>query len=266
MSIIVKHPHTGEIVLYSKGADTTILPALNANEDDSTITTKVRQQLHSYARQGLRTLVTARRSLSTDEYNTWREKHTEIEGSTESRERRVRESYSSLETQLTLLGATGIEDKLQAGVPEAMAKLVSAGIVVWVLTGDKPETAVNIAYSACLFTPAMQLLRLQARSKSVAESLIHGHLEAIQRENAGAMEAIQPNDIDAAERFAYRIGSPWQRQRALVVDGKTLTFILDPRSGLTGPFLELTRACSSVLACRATPLQKVSFTIYSQDN
>ncbi|XP_058790265.1 phospholipid-transporting ATPase VD isoform X2 [Phymastichus coffea] len=256
MSIIVKHPHTGEIVLYSKGADTTILPALNANEDDSTITTKVRQQLHSYARQGLRTLVMARRSLTTEDYNIWREKHAEIEASNNNRERRIRESYASLETQMTLLGATGIEDKLQAGVPEAMANLVSAGIVIWVLTGDKPETAVNIAYSACLFTPAMQLLRLQARSKSVAESLIHGHLEAIQHENASAMEGIQPNDIDAAERFAYRIGSPWQRQRALVVDGKTLTFILDPKSGLTGPFLELTRACSSVLACRATPLQK----------
>lgn len=262
MSIVVKHPHTGEIVLYSKGADSTILSALNANEEDSTITTKVRQQLHSYARQGLRTLVMARRSLTAQEFELWTQKHAEIEASHENKERRLRESYTSLESHLTLLGATGIEDKLQAGVPEAMASLVSAGIVVWVLTGDKPETAVNIAYAACLFTPAMQLLRLQARSKSVAESLIHGHLEAIQRENAAnaaaaAGESI-PHELDTAERLAYRIGSPWQRQRALVVDGKTLTFILDPRSGLTGPFLDLTRACSSVLACRATPLQKVN--------
>ncbi|XP_001603872.2 probable phospholipid-transporting ATPase VA isoform X2 [Nasonia vitripennis] len=260
MSIVVRHPHTDEIVLYCKGADSAILSALNANEEDSTITTKVRQQLHSYARQGLRTLVMARRSLTAQEFELWTQKHAEIEACHENRERRLRESYTSLESHLTLLGATGIEDKLQAGVPEAMASLVSAGIVVWVLTGDKPETAVNIAYSACLFTPAMQLLRLQARSKSVAESLIHGHLEAIQRENAAnaaaaAGESI-PHELDPAERLAYRIGSPWQRQRALVVDGKTLTFILDPRSGLTGPFLDLTRACSSVLACRATPLQK----------
>ena len=121
----------------------------------------------------------------------------------------------------------------------------------------------------------MQLLRLQARSKSVAESLIHGHLEAIQRENA-ANDGIQrqmseyhgagemgSHELDSADRVAYRIGSSWQRQRALVVDGKTLTFILDPRSGLTTPFLNLTRACSSVLACRATPLQKVRLYFYS---
>lgn len=116
----------------------------------------------------------------------------------------------------------------------------------------------------------MQLLRLQARSKSVAESLIHSHLEAIQRENA-ANDGIQrqmtdfhgtgevvSHDLDSADRVAYRIGSSWKRQRALVVDGKTLTFILDPQTGLTTPFLNLTRACSSVLACRATPLQKVN--------
>lgn len=260
MSIIVKHPHTGEIVVYCKGADSSILSSLTAADEESPITAKIRQQLHSYARQGLRTLAMAKRCLTVQEYEFWRQKHAEIEASSDNRERRIRESYSSLETQMTLLGATGIEDKLQNGVPDAMTSLISAGIVVWVLTGDKPETAVNIAYSACLFNPAMQLLRLQARTKSMAESLIHAHLEAIQRENSASVEGMhnmQSLDGETSERIsAYRIGSPWRR-RALVVDGKTLTFILDPRSGLTGPFLELTRACSSVLACRTTPLQKV---------
>ncbi|XP_051166407.1 phospholipid-transporting ATPase VD isoform X1 [Leptopilina boulardi] len=268
MSIVVRHPITGEIVLYSKGADSTVLPSLSSTDEDTSSMTKIRQQLNSYARQGLRTLVMARRTLGAQEFETWRQRHQEAELSTENRDRRVRDSYSLLESHLTLLGVTGIEDKLQAGVPETMEALVSAGIVVWVLTGDKPETAVNIAYSACLFTPAMQLLRLQARSKSVAESLIHSHLEAIQRENA-ANDGIQrqmtdfhgtgevvSHDLDSADRVAYRIGSSWKRQRALVVDGKTLTFILDPQTGLTTPFLNLTRACSSVLACRATPLQK----------
>ncbi|XP_033210725.1 probable phospholipid-transporting ATPase VD isoform X2 [Belonocnema kinseyi] len=269
MSIVVRHPVTGEIVLYSKGADSTVLGSLSSADEDTTTTTKLHQQLNAYARQGLRTLVMARRTLGLQEFEVWQQRHAEAELANDNRERRIRDSYSILESHLTLLGVTGIEDKLQAGVPEAMAALVAAGMVVWVLTGDKPETAVNIAYSACLFTPAMQLLRLQARSKSVAESLIHGHLEAIQRENAAASDGIQrqmgeyhgagemgSHELDSAERVAFRIGSTWQRQRALVVDGKTLTFILDPRSGLTTPFLNLTRACSSVLACRATPLQK----------
>jgi len=125
---------------------------------------------------------------------------------------------------------------------------------------------VNVAYSAQLFTPAMQLLQLQARSKSVAETLIHGYLESARKERKNNSH-LQPGMMGIAdltdiynrdiERDAHRIGSPWPRQRALVVDGKTLTVILDPRSGLISPFLELTKMCSSVLACRATPLQKV---------
>ncbi|XP_011051186.1 PREDICTED: probable phospholipid-transporting ATPase VD [Acromyrmex echinatior] len=266
MSVLLRHPHTGKIVLYSKGADTTILPALSSSDENTVASTSIQQYLQSYARQGLRTLVIAKRTLTAQEYETWRQKHNEVELATENREHRIRDSYAILESHLTLLGATGIEDKLQAGVPETMAALVAAGIVVWVLTGDKPETAVNVAYSAQLFTPAMQLLQLQARSKSVAETLIHGYLESARKERInnshsqpGMMGIADPAGIynrDIIERDAHRIGSPWPRQRALVVDGKTLTVILDPRSGLIGPFLELTKMCSSVLACRATPLQK----------
>ncbi|XP_025162528.1 probable phospholipid-transporting ATPase VA, partial [Harpegnathos saltator] len=268
MSVLLRHPHTREIVLYIKGADTTMLPLLSASDENTVAATNIRQYLQSYARQGLRTLVMARRTLSEQEYETWRQKHNEAELATENRERRVRDTYTSLESHLTLLGATGIEDKLQAGVAETMAALVGAGIVVWVLTGDKPETAVNVAYSARLFSPAMQLLQLQARSKSVAETLIRGYLESVRREsmnNAAHTQQQGSTNIthstvmynhDLAERDAHRIGSPWPRQRALVIDGKTLTVILDPRSDLTGPFLELTKTCSSVLACRTTPLQK----------
>lgn len=148
---------------------------------------------------------------------------------------------------------------------------------VFAVSGDKPETAVNVAYSARLFSPAMQLLQLQARSKSVAETLIRGYLDSACKENVNDSHPQQPSmltgiadsvgvysNYDSTERDAHRIGSPWPRQRALVVDGKTLTVILDPRSGLTGPFLELTKTCSSVLACRATPLQKVRMILYRQ--
>ena len=135
MSIVVRHPVTSEIILYSKGADSTVLSCLSSTDEDSTATTKICQQLHSYGRQGLRTLVMARRTLGAQEFETWRQRHAEAELANENRERRIRDSYSILESHLTLLGATGIEDKLQAGVPEAMAALVAAGMVVWVLTG-----------------------------------------------------------------------------------------------------------------------------------
>nr|XP_033341873.1 probable phospholipid-transporting ATPase VA [Megalopta genalis] len=262
MSILVRHPLTNELILYCKGADTTIFSSLTPQEESSATTLKIRQHLQSYARQGLRTLVMAKKSLTAQEYETWRQAHTEAELAMENREHRIKDSYAVLESHLTLLGATGIEDKLQAGVPETMANLVAAGIVVWVLTGDKPETAVNIAYSARLFSPAMQLLWLQARSKTVAETLIRGYLESAKRDSmirGNDWRDIRENVIlnrDVAENDAHRIDSPWPKQRALVVDGKTLTVILDPRSGLIGSFLELTKMCTSVLACRATPLQK----------
>lgn len=136
MSVLLRHPHTGEIMLYSKGADTTMLPSLSPCDENSVAVTSTRQYLQSYARQGLRTLVMARRTITSQEYETWRQKHNEAELSTENRERRIRDSYAMLESHLTLLGVTGIEDKLQAGVPETMAALVAAGIVVWVLTGS----------------------------------------------------------------------------------------------------------------------------------
>lgn len=136
MSVLLRHPHTGEIVLYSKGADTTMLPLVSSSDENAIAIISIRQYLQSYARQGLRTLVMARRTLTSQEYETWRQKHEEAELATENRECRIRDSYAMLESHLTLLGATGIEDKLQAGVPETMSALVAAGIVVWVLTGS----------------------------------------------------------------------------------------------------------------------------------
>lgn len=158
-----------------------------------------------------------------------------------------------------------------------MSCTITCDTLLLSISGDKPETAVNVAYSAQLFSPAMQLLQLQARSKSVAESLIRSYLESARRESMNNAVHMQQQELtcvthpsmllnrDSVERDAHRIGNPWPRQRALVVDGKTLTVILDPRSGLTGPFLELTKTCSSVLACRATPLQKVRLTFLFRD-
>lgn len=82
--------------------------------------------------------------------------------------------------KLKNLGATGIEDRLQDGVPECIAALRAAGIVVWVLTGDKPETAINVAYSARLFAPHMEIIQIAGRSKTAVENTIKFYLTDIQ--------------------------------------------------------------------------------------
>ncbi len=102
--------------------------------------------------------------LTSEEYCQWYEDHHKAEIALENRDELLLKSTSSIETRLTLLGATGIEDKLQAGVPTAIATLQAAGIKVWVLTGDKQETAINIGYSSCLIQPGMDVVILNAYS------------------------------------------------------------------------------------------------------
>merc|ERR1712241_724583 len=99
------------------------------------------------------------------------------------REKLLMDSYWRIEKKLTLLGATGIEDKLQEGVPNAIENLRQAGIVVWVLTGDKQETAINIAYSCKLFTQNMEIIKLNAHSRDTAEQIINKNLEDIRHFN-----------------------------------------------------------------------------------
>ncbi|EDW57650.1 phospholipid-transporting ATPase VD isoform X1 [Drosophila virilis] len=245
MSIVVRQTGTQEIVLYTKGADSSIMPVLapcGNNSPEGLLREQTQQQLDRYAREGLRILVMAKRSLNAADYTDWWARHQEIEMSLENRERRLRESFAKLESNLTLLGATGIEDRLQDGVPETIASLLSAGISVWVLTGDKPETAINIAYSAKLFTQQMELIKLTARSRDAAETAINFYLTEMR-------------NAKASNSTGY-ILAPRCKPRALVVDGKTLTFILDPKSKLILPFLKLAKGCASVLCCRSTPLQK----------
>ena len=104
------------------------------------------------------------------------------------REKLLMDSYWRIEKKLTLLGATGIEDKLQEGVPNTIANLRLAGIVVWVLTGDKQETAINIAYSCKLFTQNMEIIKLNAHSRDTAEQIINKNLEEIRHFN----ETVEP--------------------------------------------------------------------------
>ncbi|XP_018563796.1 probable phospholipid-transporting ATPase VD isoform X2 [Anoplophora glabripennis] len=260
MSVIFRNPLTNQIVLYCKGADTTMLPHLTPVEDDSEqklIINKTQHHLNGYAREGLRVLVMAKRVITQHQYDEWYRKHQEAELSSDNLERKLRDSYSSIECNLTLLGTTGIEDRLQEGVPETLSALLAAGIVVWVLTGDKPETAINIAYSAKLFSPQMELLKLMARSKEAAETTIHCYLAEIERQIKDEADADDNRpSTSAIDDYNYSRTPQRNKTRALAVDGKTLTFILDKRANLTKPFLKLSTYCNSVLCCRATPLQK----------
>lgn len=158
----------GDVVLYVKGADSAVLPALAATRVGSPERAALERTLAlvaEYARAGLRTLVMARRELAERVWDEWVAAHARAIEPGEGRERRVRDSLATLESELRLVGATGVEDRLQEAVPRTVRALLDAGIAVWVLTGDKPETAVNIAYSAALFSQRDRLLYLMSKDK-----------------------------------------------------------------------------------------------------
>uniref|UniRef100_A0A8C5H9K1 Phospholipid-transporting ATPase n=1 Tax=Gouania willdenowi TaxID=441366 RepID=A0A8C5H9K1_GOUWI len=153
MSIILKFPD-GRIRLYCKGADTVIYERLspNSRHKESTQTA-----LDKFANETLRTLCLCYKDISQDEFDAWSRRHREAQVSLVDRETALDRVYEQIEKNLMLIGATAIEDKLQDGVPETIAKLAKADIKIWVLTGDKKETAENIGFSCSLLTDDMDI-------------------------------------------------------------------------------------------------------------
>ncbi|KAM7346678.1 ATPase phospholipid transporting 8B isoform 3-T3 [Cochliomyia hominivorax] len=148
MSVILRRGDN--IFLYCKGADSVIYDRLSSSQHD--IKARTQDHLNKFAGEGLRTLVLAERHLSSDFYEDWSKRHWDASISLDHREDKLNLIYEEVESELVLVGVTAIEDKLQDGVPQTIANLQMAGIKVWVLTGDKQETAINIGYSCQLLT------------------------------------------------------------------------------------------------------------------
>ncbi|KAJ8385793.1 hypothetical protein AAFF_G00182370 [Aldrovandia affinis] len=242
MSVVVRHPLTGEVVVYTKGADSVIMDLVAPPKGDAQTPEKHRdirgetqRFLDEYAREGLRTLCIAKKVLEEEEYETWLKHHVFAETSIENREELLMESAQKLETGLTLLGATGIMDRLQEDVPETIEALQQAGIRVWILTGDKQETAVNIACACRLLRHSDRLLTANCSSKEACEVLLADLRAVIHSSRPGP---------GLEEKAGF----------TLVIDGQTLDWAV--QDGLEEAFLELTQQCRAVICCRSTPLQK----------
>ncbi|XP_046903497.1 LOW QUALITY PROTEIN: probable phospholipid-transporting ATPase VD [Hypomesus transpacificus] len=239
MSVVVQHPLTGQVVVYTKGADSVIMDlaelTTDAEQADSRqghIRDQTQKHLDSYAREGLRTLCIAKRVLEEEEYDNWLKHQRFAETSIENREELLLESAQRLECKLTLLGATGIVDRLQEEVPETIEALQKAGVRIWVLTGDKQETAINIACACKLLRPSDQLLTANCGSKEACEALFQELLAEVEH-----------NQL-TSEATGF----------TLVINGYTLDLVLQGK--LKEEFLELSRHCKAVICCRSTPLQK----------
>lgn len=229
MSTIFRCPD-GKIRIYCKGADTVILERLHP--DNPTVEATL-QHLEEYASEGLRTLCLAMREIPENEYQQWYhifDKAATTVGGNRADE--LDKAAEIIEKDFYLLGATAIEDRLQDGVPDTIHTLQTAGIKIWVLTGDRQETAINIGMSCKLISEDMTLLIVNEESAEGTRTNLQKKLEAI-KSQAGA------GDIESL---------------ALIIDGKSLTYALE--KNMEKMFLDLAVMCKAVVCCRVSPLQK----------
>ncbi|MCJ1434043.1 putative aminophospholipid-translocase [Xylographa pallens] len=221
-STVTASPELGEIWFYQKGADTVMTTIVAANDwlDEETA---------NMAREGLRTLVVGRRKLSAPQYADFTSSYKEASMSLQSRDANMAQVVKThLENSLELLGVTGVEDKLQDNVKPSLELLRNAGIKIWMLTGDKVETARCVAISSKLVSRAQHIhtitsLHIAARASPTAAS------------DTLSLLAANPDST------------------ALLIDGDSLSYLL---TNYRHAFISLAVLLPAVIACRCSPTQK----------
>ncbi|XAR64986.1 Phospholipid-translocating ATPase [Bertholletia excelsa] len=251
-SVVCRYPD-GRLVLYCKGADTVIYERLADGGNDIKNTT--REHLEQFGAAGLRTLCLAYRDLSADAYENWNERYIQAKSSLRDREKKLDEVAEQIEKDLVLIGCTAIEDKLQEGVPACIETLSRAGIKIWVLTGDKMETAINIAYACKLINNDMKQFLISSETDDIREVESRGDQVEIARYMRDAVKNQLKKSHEEAQ--SYLSSAPGSKL-ALIIDGKCLMYALDP--SLRVMLLNLSLNCSSVVCCRVSPLQKAQVT------
>ncbi|TPX75731.1 hypothetical protein CcCBS67573_g03000 [Chytriomyces confervae] len=263
MSTVYRYPD-GRIMLLTKGADNVILERLC---QDSLLTPsqlsakkKTLLDITGYANEGLRTLLYGYRILNEQEYASWAQKYAEATTSITNRAETIAHVAEELERGLVLLGATAIEDRLQDGVPETIENLRRANIRVWMLTGDKTETAINIGRTCNLIKKDSHIMvlndescKIKGRSSSTADdvALIRTWIDS-SIDQFMSLKRVSPK-------------SPILRNShvLVVVEGRLLSR-LEKHAGATDnaqdatteKLLDLLIACDNVICCRFSPAQK----------
>ncbi|XP_022738677.1 putative phospholipid-transporting ATPase 9 isoform X2 [Durio zibethinus] len=251
MSVIVRNEE-GKLLLLCKGADSVMFERLAKNGQEFAEQTK--EHIDEYADAGLRTLVLAYREIDEDEYVEFNEQFTEAKNLVSAdREEMIEEVAEKIEKDLILLGATAVEDKLQNGVPECIDKLAQAGIKIWVLTGDKMETAINIGFACSLLRQGMKQIVINSETPE------NKALEKAGDKTAAAVAFKASVLRQIAEGKQWLTSSNENSEAlALIFDGKSLTYALD--DDVKDLFLELAIGCASVICCRSSPKQKALVT------
>ncbi|CAN6311182.1 unnamed protein product [Urochloa humidicola] len=251
-SVVCRFPN-GRLVLYCKGADNVVYERLADGNHDMKKTS--REHLEQFGSAGLRTLCLAYRDLNREQYESWNEKFVQAKSSLRDRDKKLDEVAELIEKDLILIGCTAIEDKLQEGVPACIETLSAAGIKIWVLTGDKMETAINIAYACSLVNNDTKQFIISSETDAIREAEDRGDPVEIARVIKDSVKQSLKSFHDEARHSL--ISTP-ERKLALIIDGRCLMYALDPT--LRVDLLGLSLICHSVVCCRVSPLQKAQVT------
>ncbi|XP_012667100.2 phospholipid-transporting ATPase FetA-like [Otolemur garnettii] len=253
MSVIVRTPED-RVMLFCKGADTIICELLHPS--CYSLSDVTMEQLDDYATEGLRTLMVAYRELDDAFFQTWSKKHSEACLTLENREDRLSDVYEEIEKDLMLLGATAIEDKLQDGVPETIIMLNKTKIKMWVLTGDKQETAVNIAYSCNIFEDEMDgVFTVEGKDTEIIQEELRTARSKMKPETLLDSDPINMYLTNTGPRISFRIPEEEANgSYGLVISGYSLACALE--GNLELELMRTACMCKGVICCRMTPLQK----------
>lgn len=191
---------------------------------------KTLEHLEEFSVEGLRTLLYSYRWIDENEYYKWSDDYEEAKSCSKGRILKVETVAEKIENNLNLIGVTGIEDRLQDGVVESIEKLRRAGIKIWMLTGDKKETAINVGFLC---------------------KLIKDYSKVIIISNDNDSKTL----IDQIMTFNSDIKSSSIAHSVIIIDGKSLTFI-ENEPNLFTLFIELCLQADSVICCRSSPYQK----------
>lgn len=218
MGILLKNVETNRIVFYLKGAEVVMEKKVQENSRAFLLET-----CENLATSGLRTLVISQRYIPYPEYESWRKKYENAKTEMEDRDNKIQKVVEELEEGMEFLCVTGVEDKLQVDVTDTIESLRNAGIQIWMLTGDKVETAKCIAISTGL--------------KSKTQDFFE-------------MKELKTND----EVNKYLDSYAQKTDTVLVIDGNTMNIALEAEN--EKHFFTIASKAPAVVCCRCSPTQK----------
>jgi len=247
-TIIVKSSE-GKILLYCKGADSIIEKRLSKNSS-SQILAQSKNYVDKFSAQGLRTLFIAMKVISKKEYTTFDKELKEAMMSIEDKDKKVNEVCDKIEKNLYLIGTTIVEDKLQNKVPETIRDLRLAKIKIWMLTGDKMNTAYNIGLSCNLISKNMKIFNIcgiePKKDENTLEIINKKEREQIILDFAKEFNKFK-GDFDSMKGHTLQYG--------ILVDEKALLTINEDCE-TQKIFLDIAKDAVAVICCRVSPLQK----------